>query len=58
MEELGQSYGYILYRSTLRGPREPRTLTVESIHDRAQIFLDGEKKEPIAVGRLLKKKSK
>lgn len=44
MEELGQSYGYILYRSSLKGPREPRTLTVDCIHDRVQIFLDGEKK--------------
>ncbi|MBO5647126.1 MAG: beta-galactosidase [Clostridia bacterium] len=42
MEELGQSYGYILYRSTLQGPREMRKITVENIHDRVQIFLDGE----------------
>ncbi|MBR3692673.1 MAG: beta-galactosidase, partial [Clostridia bacterium] len=44
MEEYGQSYGYILYRSTLEGPREERRITVESIHDRVQIFLDGEKR--------------
>ena len=44
MEELGQNYGYTLYRSTLRGPREPRELIVEDIHDRVQIFVDGEKK--------------
>ncbi len=44
MEELGQNYGYILYRSVLKGPREKRTLTVENIHDRVQIFLDGKLK--------------
>lgn len=44
MEELGQSYGYILYRSTLKGPHEDGGLVVEPIHDRAQIFFDGEYK--------------
>ena len=44
MEDLGQSYGYILYRSVLRGPYEKREITVEDIHDRVQIFLDGELK--------------
>ena len=44
MEELGQSYGYILYRSTLKGPHEDWGLVVEPIHDRAQIFFDGEAK--------------
>ena len=42
MEELGQSYGYILYRSDLHGPREPNQMTVECVHDRVQIFVDGE----------------
>lgn len=40
MEEFGQSYGYILYSSTLQGMRERNTLTIEKVHDRAQIFLD------------------
>ena len=44
MEELGQSYGYILYSSTLKGQRNQRKITLEDIHDRAQIFLDGELK--------------
>ncbi len=55
MEELGQNYGYILYRSVLRGPREPRRITIEKVHDRAHIFLNKELKaiyyrgnEPIA----------
>ena len=42
MEDLGQSYGYILYRSTLKGPHEDGGLVVEPVHDRAQIFFDGE----------------
>ena len=44
MEDLGQNFGYILYRSTVKGPRERRSIEVEPIHDRVQIFLDGEKK--------------
>ena len=44
MEEIDQSYGYILYRSTLRGSYEEGGLVIEDIHDRAQIFLDGEPK--------------
>lgn len=44
MEELGQNYGYILYRSEIRGPRDTRELIVEDIHDRVQIFLDKEPK--------------
>ena len=41
MEDLGQSYGYTLYRSTLKGPHEEGGLVVENVHDRAQIFFDG-----------------
>ena len=55
MEDLGQNYGYILYRSVLKGPREPTNITIEQVHDRAHIFLDKELKgiyyrgnEPIA----------
>ena len=55
MEELGQNYGYILYRSTFYGPRSERTLSLVDNHDRAHIFLNGELKgiyyrpdEPIA----------
>ena len=44
MEDLDQSYGYLLYRSTLRGSYEEGGLVIEDIHDRAQIFLDGEPK--------------
>ena len=41
METFGQNYGYILYRSVIQGPRDTRELIVEDIHDRAQIFLNG-----------------
>ena len=44
MEELGQNYGYILYRSVIDGPRDKREIIVEDIHDRVQIFFDGEHK--------------
>ncbi len=42
MEELGQNYGYILYRTVLSGPRDTKELIVEDIHDRVQIFLNGD----------------
>ena len=44
MEDLGQNYGYILYRTKLNGPRDYRSLTIEKIRDRAQIFHNGELK--------------
>jgi len=44
MEDLDQSYGYILYRTMLNGPRDLHGLTIEKIRDRAQIFHDGELK--------------
>ena len=44
MENVGQSYGYILYRSTVKGPRNDRELYLEPVHDRAHIFVNGELK--------------
>lgn len=41
MEDLGQAFGYTLYRSTVNGPRDDWQLHIETVHDRAQIFLDG-----------------
>ncbi len=41
MEEVGQNYGYILYRSRLTSPKEPYSLKIEQLRDRAQIFQDG-----------------
>ena len=40
MEDLDQSYGYILYRTQLKGPVSG-TLLLEDLHDYAQIYLDG-----------------
>jgi beta-galactosidase len=41
MEDLGQDYGFILYRTKVSGPRMG-VLRVIGLHDRAQLFLDGE----------------
>ncbi len=40
MESCGQSYGYILYRTHLRGPRAG-TLVIQEPHDIAWVYLDG-----------------
>ncbi|WP_033211695.1 glycoside hydrolase family 35 protein [Kitasatospora phosalacinea] len=40
MEELGQDFGLVHYRTTLPAPG-PVLLELEGVHDRAQIFLDG-----------------
>jgi beta-galactosidase len=42
MEMLGQDYGFILYHTTIQGPRESSPLILQEVHDRAQIFVDGE----------------
>ena len=46
MEQLGQNYGFILYRRRLKGPYPEITLTIQEPRDRAQVFLD---RRPIAV---------
>lgn len=43
-EFLGQSVGFTLYSTTVRGPREEMALAAEALHDRAVIYMDGEKK--------------
>ncbi|GAB4578901.1 MAG: beta-galactosidase [Anaerolineales bacterium] len=40
MEYLDQDYGFILYRTRLRGPQTGH-LSILGLHDRGQIFLDG-----------------
>jgi beta-galactosidase len=40
MEQMNQSYGYILYRTTVTGPASG-DLAVGALHDYAQIYLDG-----------------
>ena len=45
MEELDQEYGYVLYRTTVKTPRECKELPLNIIgfNDRAIVFVDGEK---------------
>ncbi|WP_314586743.1 beta-galactosidase [Paenibacillus terrigena] len=42
MELLGQNYGFILYTTRISGPRPETKLNLQDVHDRAQIFVDGE----------------
>ena len=47
MEQLGQNFGYIFYRTTVNGPRNPYPLNIGTVHDRAQIFINDEYKKTI-----------
>ena len=40
MEQIDQNYGFILYRTTVTGPREDN-LEIRGLHDRAMVFIDG-----------------
>jgi beta-galactosidase len=40
MEQIGQSFGYILYRTQLSGPVNG-DLALDGLHDYAQVYLDG-----------------
>ncbi|WP_138755957.1 glycoside hydrolase family 35 protein [Paenibacillus sinopodophylli] len=42
MEKLGQSLGYILYSTVVKGPRDLAQLTLQDVRDRALVFVDGE----------------
>ena len=41
MEQLGQDFGFTLYRTTLRGPFTGVPLELGRVHDRAVVYLDG-----------------
>lgn len=41
MEQFGQSYGFILYSTWVKGPRKGQKLYIQEVRDRAQVFLDG-----------------
>ncbi len=41
MERLGQDYGFTLYRTDIWHPAGPAVLSVERVHDRAQVFING-----------------
>ena len=43
MEDIGQDFGYVLYRTVVKGPRDPWKLAIDVLHDRAQIWINGEK---------------
>ncbi|MFP5237817.1 MAG: glycoside hydrolase family 35 protein [Acidobacteriota bacterium] len=40
MEDLGQSYGYILYRTAMK-PGDGGDLAIDGLHDYAQVYIDG-----------------
>jgi beta-galactosidase len=41
MEQVGQSYGFILYTTRISGPRAESPLVMTDVHDRALVFVDG-----------------
>jgi beta-galactosidase len=41
MEDLAQDFGFVLYTTYLKGPREKSTITVPNVRDRAIVFVDG-----------------
>ena len=41
MGALGQNYGFLLYRTAVCGPREKTPLTLQHVHDRALVFVNG-----------------
>jgi beta-galactosidase len=41
MEDVDQAYGYILYRTQIKGP-VAGVLALEQLHDYAQVYVDGE----------------
>jgi beta-galactosidase len=42
MEEAGQGYGFIVYETVIKGAYGKQTITVQDVHDRGQIYLNGE----------------
>ena len=43
-ESIGQNWGFTLYSTVVKGPREEMTLRADAINDRAVVFMDGEGK--------------
>ena len=41
-ESIGQNWGFTLYSTVVKGPREEMTLRADAINDRAVVFMDGE----------------
>lgn len=42
MEKLDQGYGFILYRSRVKGPREVQSVRIQEVRDRAYIYKNDE----------------
>lgn len=42
MEKVGQEYGFIVYSTTISGPRSGMKLVLQEVRDRALVFVDGE----------------
>ncbi|WP_211746125.1 beta-galactosidase family protein [Paenibacillus sp. Marseille-Q4541] len=40
MEQLGQDYGFIFYKTKVSGPRPKSKIVLQDVHDRALIYLD------------------
>lgn len=41
MEKFDQGYGFILYKTKVRGSREEQKLRLQEVHDRAYVYRDG-----------------
>lgn len=41
MERVGQAYGFILYSTTITGPRTGMELVLQDVRDRALVYVDG-----------------
>ena len=44
MEQIGQGYGFTLYSTTVKGPITDQKLDFDCVHDRAIVYINGEKK--------------
>ena len=44
MEQIGQGYGFTLYSTTVKGPITDQMLDFDCVHDRAIVYVNGEKK--------------
>lgn len=44
MEEIGQNHGFILYSTKVKGPMSPLPLEFDVMHDRAIVYINGERK--------------
>ncbi|MBA9026671.1 glycoside hydrolase family 35 protein [Peribacillus huizhouensis] len=41
MEYYGQDYGFIVYETVIKGAYGKQTMTVQNVHDRGQVYLNG-----------------